>query len=439
MGNRYLEYCTGVCQCIVSENWQLYKIIGVGGIGSGSLYWLSKLSQRFPKTGGLGILGIEQFRLGHDNGSSQDISRTIRYMYHDASYIKLAPGSYETWEAIESESGIKLVTKTGGLFFTPNERGHVALIDQLAKAMTAENILFERLDGAGIHRKYPQFNVKNKDIVGLYQKDSGFVNAGLANAVHTQLARKHGAEILENTKVTKVAKEGGHVRVSTNNGDYAAENLIIACGAWNNDILEHLGVKVSITVTQEQVSYFGTPNIREFLPDRFPVWICHGIHHDYHGTPINPGCSTGIKIGADASGSVCTADTRTFQVNPERLEAAENFLQEFIPGGYGPELYTKTCLYELTPDRHFILDSLACKGLPNVHVFMGCGHGYASLIGKIFAQLILLGSTEYPISDCFRIDRPALRMVDVKEIINLSGKKQQLPPVPGWRAIKNSI
>ncbi|XP_055333889.1 monomeric sarcosine oxidase-like isoform X2 [Paramacrobiotus metropolitanus] len=351
-------------------------------------------------------------------------------MYHDTPYIKLAPGSYETWDELENESGIKVVTRTGGLFFTPKDGGHVDVVDEYANAMTAEHVPFERWDGAAIHKKYPQFNVKNKDVVGLYQKDSGFVNAGLGNAVHTQLARKHGAEILENTKVTKVAKEGDYLRVSTSNGDYAAENLIVACGAWNNDILQHFGMQVSITVTQEQVSYFGTPNIREFLPDRFPVWICHSTHHDYYGIPINPGCSTGVKIGADASGNVCTAHTRNFELNPERLEATVKFMQEYIPRGYGPMLYTKTCLYELTPDRHFILDNLSCKGLPNVHVFMGCGHGfkYASVIGKIFAQLVLNGKTEYPLSDCFRIDRPALQMMQAKGNI-MFGKKAQLPPV----------
>ena len=42
----------------------------------------------------------------------------------------------------------------------------------------------------------------------------------------------------------------------------------------------------------------------------------------------------------------------------------------------GPISYTKTCLYTMTYDRDFLIDSLASKGLPQIIVCCGAGHAY---------------------------------------------------------------
>jgi glycine/D-amino acid oxidase-like deaminating enzyme len=48
-------------------------------------------------------------------------------------------------------------------------------------------------------------------------------------------------------------------------------------------------------------------------------------------------------------------------------------------------------------------------GYPDITVCIGAGHAakFASLLGRILADLTLDGSTEFPIAE-FRADRPAL-------------------------------
>ena len=41
-----------------------------------------------------------------------------------------------------------------------------------------------------------------------------------------------------------------------------------------------------------------------------------------------------------------------------RKERYHEFLSRRIPGFFGPELYTKTCLYTVPPDQNFIIDTL---------------------------------------------------------------------------------
>jgi sarcosine oxidase len=70
-------------------------------------------------------------------------------------------------------------------------------------------------------------------------------------------------------------------------------------------------------------------------------------------------------------------------------------------------LSTKTCLYTMPPDRHFVIDVV--PGYPQISVVVDGGHAFkfATLIGRILSQLALDGQTEYPI-ESFRADRLAL-------------------------------
>ena len=64
-----------------------------------------------------------------------------------------------------------------------------------------------------------------------------------------------------------------------------------------------------------------------------------------------------------------------------------------LPGALGPPIYTKTCLYTLTPDRDFVLD--ACPRRPGVLVALGAAHGFkfASVLGRVMAELRVDGAT----------------------------------------------
>ena len=70
-------------------------VVGLGGIGSGAAYWLSRAL-------GEGVLGLERFELDHVNGASADHSRIIRLSYHRPDYVRLAKRAYETWAEVEA-------------------------------------------------------------------------------------------------------------------------------------------------------------------------------------------------------------------------------------------------------------------------------------------------------------------------------------------------
>lgn len=54
-------------------------VIGLGGLGSAALH-------RLAAELGPGVLGLEQFELGHHRGASQDQSRILRLAQHEHPY-----------------------------------------------------------------------------------------------------------------------------------------------------------------------------------------------------------------------------------------------------------------------------------------------------------------------------------------------------------------
>src|SRR5207302_4050494 len=175
------------------------------------------------------------------------------------------------------------------------------------------------------------------------------------NAVHIALARARGATILANTPVRAIRPEGDGFAVQTDDTTFTAKRVIITADAWTNQVLSSFGVRVPLTITQEQATYFATPNLRDFAPDRFPVWIWHG-REAFYGFPVYG--EVGVKASEDLGGEEVTADTRTFEPNPVALQRLKDFLGQYLPGALGPELYTKTCLYTMPPDRNFVIDTL---------------------------------------------------------------------------------
>src|SRR5262245_17330109 len=73
-------------------------VLGVGGFGSGALFHLARRGAR--------VLGIEQFGVAHDRGSSHGQTRIIRKAYFEhPDYVPLLERAYELWRELEQESG----------------------------------------------------------------------------------------------------------------------------------------------------------------------------------------------------------------------------------------------------------------------------------------------------------------------------------------------
>ena len=375
-----------------------YIVLGLGGFGSAAAYWLARRA-------GTEVLGLEQFELGHVRGESQDHSRIIRLSYHTPGYVELAKFAYRAWEELEGESGEQIVLRTGGLDVGP--RASAIPLNTYSDSMDAAGVKYERLDADEIMRRWPQWRLRD-DMHGLFQEQSGIAMAARANATHVRMAREHGATLYDRSLVDAIRPEEGEIEVSTAGATYRCRRLVITAGAWSNRALASVGIQLPLRVTKEQVTYFASHQLDQFQPGRFPIWIWMD-DPCFYGFPAFG--EAGPKAGQDAGGQETTAETRTFEPDLDALNRVVRFLERHLPGALGPIIYTRTCLYTLTPDRDFVLDLL--PEYPEIAIAIGGGHGFkfASLIGQILSDLAIDGHSPRDLA-AFRIDRPILQLKD---------------------------
>lgn len=376
-------------------------VVGLGALGSAAVYWASTRS-------GTRVLGLERFELGHANGASADHSRIIRLSYHRPDYVRLAKRAYTTWAEVEDEAGgDPIVTVTGGLDLWP--AGAAIRKEDYTSSLEAEGVPFELLDADEVMRRWPQWHLAG-DTTALWQAQGGLADPFKGNAAHRRLATARGATLLDRMPVTAIRESGGAYQVDAGGVTHGAGRVVVTADAWTNDLLASFDRRLPLTVTREQVTYFGAADPARFAPDRFPVWIWMD-EPSYYGFPTYG--EAGPKAAQDLGGEPVDPDRRTFQPDEAAFGRVHDFLAQHLPEAVGPPILTRTCLYTLTPDRDFVVDRLPDSA--GVIVGLGAAHGfkYASVLGRVLVELALQGSSP---SDgdigAFRIDRPILLAPD---------------------------
>jgi monomeric sarcosine oxidase len=386
-------------------------VIGAGGLGSAAAYWLSR-------TAGEGVVCLEQYEPGHELGASEDHSRIIRLAYHAERYTALAKLAYEAWDVVEDESGVPLVHRTGSLDIARPGTDGGAILEAFARAMSTHDVAFERLDAAELMRRFPQFTI-DEDYQALHQADGGILDIRRACAVHLALARAHGATVVPHAGVHMVRATDEGVEIQTAAGTIEAERAVICAGAWTPGLLHSLGVELPIRLTHEQVTYFATTQLARFAPERFPIWLWHG-DHEYYGFPVYG--EVGTKAARENLDGP-QVDMAAWDRVPDAAQEADvtRFCESILPGFTGPVLRTRACVYDMPPDRDFILDQV--PGHPRLTMALGAGHAakFACVIGRILSELVLTGETRDPVEP-FRIDRPAITDPDYTVAYRLGGE-----------------
>jgi sarcosine oxidase len=365
-------------------------VIGIGGMGSAALYHLAKR--------GLKVLGIEQFDIPHDMGSSHGLTRIIRLAYYeDPSYVPLLYRTYELWDELERASGQKLFYQTGSIDAGPEDSEVFA---GSLKSCLEHGLEHTVLTGQEMNTRFPGYNFPS-ETMAVFQPQGGLLVPERCIEAHASIAQKHGAELHTGERVQGwdiLADQ--RVQVTTDLGRYVANKLVICSGAWAYKLIPQLTEK---SVPERQVLiWLETKQPHLFTPERFPVWNARVEEGRYYGFPeFNPsGTTPGMKYGRwHHRDEIVDPDAIDRNVYPEDEQVLRAFGERYFPDGAGKTLDMKVCMFTNTRDEHWILDTLA--DAPQVSIAAGfSGHGFkmASVIGEIMADLAQHGTTRHDIS-----------------------------------------
>jgi len=366
-------------------------VIGVGGMGSSTLYNLAKRGRR--------VLGLEQFDIPHAEGSSHGVNRIIRLAYYEhPSYVPLLRRAYELWSEIESVTGEQLLYKTGSIDTAPS--GHEVFEGSLESCLL-HDIPHRVLNHVQINEQFPGYQLPPGHM-GLLQEDGGFVLSERSIVAYANAAMSAGAEIHAREIVLGWEPDQGGVRVFTDRSEYTAERLVITAGAWTSGMIPILD---ELAVPERQVLAWLQPlDGSLYTPEVFPVFNAYFDEGRYYGFPVFG--IPGFKVGRyHHLEEVIDPDSEIKTVTGEDEAVLRSAVERYFPKANGTTMTLKTCMFTNTPDEHFIVDLL--PGNTQVAVAAGfSGHGFkfASVIGEILADLAITGETEHNI-DLLKIDR----------------------------------
>ena len=362
-------------------------IVGLGSMGSATAWAATRQ--------GMSVIGFEQFELGHERGASHDTSRILRHSYHTPHYVGLTFHAYDAWERLEADSGVTLVTRTGGIdFFPPG-----AAIDMATytASMDAHAIPYEILDVAEVQTRWPVFTPP-AGTISLYQERSSIVPAALGTATMQRLARERGAQLHDRTRVEAILPGADSVTIVTSAGTYTADRVVVTADAWTAALIRPLGWEIPLTVTEEQITYVDLDNPAAYSD--IPLWIWMD-DPSFYGFPCY-GEPT-MKAAEDCGGPAVTGDNRSGEIDSAMRDRLMGFLRANF-AGIGEPVRSKRCLYTLTADRDFVLSPV--PGHERVIVGLGAAHGFkfAPAFGEMLTALVLGGDVD-PV---FTLDRPGI-------------------------------
>jgi sarcosine oxidase len=363
-------------------------VVGVGGMGSAALFHLARRGGR--------VLGLERFGIPHELGSSHGVTRIIRLAYYeDPAYVPLLRRAYELWRELQSRAGEQLLHVTGSIDAGPD------VFDGSLRSCEEHDLPHEVLTGAELSRRYPAYRLPPETQV-LLQPNGGFLLPERCIEAHVREAQALGAVVRSEEPVVGWEPAGGGVRVRTERGLYDADRLVLCAGAWSESVAR---LPAGLVTAERQVLAWFEPREPDlFQPQRFPVFNLVVPEGRWYGFPEYG--VPGFKVGRyHHRGELVDPDAFDREATSEDEALLRAFAELYFPAGAGRAAMLKTCLFENSPDEHFLLDlHPECPQAVVAAGFSGHGFKFCSVVGEIVAELALAGETRHEI-DFLRLER----------------------------------
>lgn len=356
-------------------------VAGLGAAGSAALFHLARRGAR--------VAGFDAHTPPHTHGSSHGETRMIREAYFEnACYVPLVRRAYDLWHELAASSGMPLIEETGGVFAG---RADGEMLPGIRVAAREYGIAVKELSRDGRSREFPWLRPAD-DMDALTEPRAGFLNPERCIQAHLDAAAGAGAELHAHEAVQAWSAADGVV-VETVRGRYHARRLILATGAWMTGHLAQAGVTAA--VARQPLFWFSS--IDDAVARALPVWAVEfETGRLLYGFPDR---GRGLKVAIHDGGTPATPDTIERRVLPREIDHVRSLTERFLPGLFGELLETATCMYTLTPDGHFVIDTHPAHA--DVLLVSACsGHGFkfSSAVGECAAQWTLDGAPALDLS-----------------------------------------
>ncbi len=378
-------------------------VIGAGIWGSSTALELAKRGER--------VTLVDIYGPANSRATSGDETRGIRSSYGDRAastelWTSWARRAITHWrefdEAHAKEFGTRFFMTTGDVILRTRDE---AFLQRTREMWTKLNVPFDALDGDEARKRFPL--LKLDDItVGVFEPDAGVARARHATQATAVLAARAGATLIT-SRATPGPITGGRMQyVTLSDGtQLGADSFVFACGPWLPKVFpELLGNRMRIPIGT--ACYYGTPpGDNRFSFPNMPSWNFPGVT----GWPALPVDNRGFRVRGGAPPLATPPnpikeklpeplrpepsdpndqdpDLSVRWASPNRLEGSRRLLQQRFPLlADAPLLETRSCHYESSINRNFIIDRI--PGAANAWI-AGVGQAEGFKFAPIAAQYV---------------------------------------------------
>lgn len=185
--------------------------------------------------------------------------------------LDLAVRSLEQYDEfiarLAADSGIPVSYRRTGTLDVAFDEPALEAMRRTAAILQRRDVPALMLDAAAVRIEEPQ--IAEDAIGGLLIDAHGFVAAPAMTRALAAAARRSGAQLLEPTRVRRIAERDGEVVVETEKGTLSADTVVLAAGSWSGQIaIEGAADALPVRPVRGQLLYLAWRGV----PLRRVVW-----------------------------------------------------------------------------------------------------------------------------------------------------------------------
>jgi glycine oxidase len=162
---------------------------------------------------------------------------------------------------VSTESGSAISYRRTGTLDIAMDDAEMHALTGTAAALAKRGVPARLLDAAGVRAEEPQ--IGDGAVGGLLIDTHGFVAAGDLTRALAVAARRAGAQLVEQSRVRRIASHDGTIVVDADRGSLNGDAVVVAAGSWSGDIeIDGITAHVPVRPVRGQLlslTWVGTP------------------------------------------------------------------------------------------------------------------------------------------------------------------------------------
>jgi len=162
---------------------------------------------------------------------------------------------------VSADAGVAVAYRRTGTIDVATSEAELRDLRAMAGALERRGVTALMLDAAATRAEEPQLG--DGAAGGLLIEVHGFVAAADLTRALVAAARRHGAQLVESSRVRRVLRRDGDLVVETDRGSLSGDALVVAAGSWSGEIaVDGISARLPVRPVRGQLlalAWNGTP------------------------------------------------------------------------------------------------------------------------------------------------------------------------------------